>query len=220
MTVRVVIADDQSMVRAGFRSLLDSEPDIEVVGEAGDGAQAVEAVRRFGPDVALVDIRMPIMDGLEATKRIVESGSATRIIILTTFDLDEYVYKGLHAGASGFLLKEAPPEQLIAAIHVVAEGEAVLAPAVTRRVVEAFNQLPARQDELHDALETLTAREREVLTLLARGYSNAELAEHLVVSEATAKTHVRHVLGKLGLRDRVHAVVFAYESALVRPGDR
>jgi DNA-binding NarL/FixJ family response regulator len=220
MTVRVVIADDQSMVRAGFRSLLDSEPDIEVVGEAGDGSQTVEAVRRFGPDVALVDIRMPIMDGLEATKRIVESGSATRIIILTTFDLDEYVYKGLHAGASGFLLKEAPPEQLIAAIHVVAEGEAVLAPAVTRRVVEAFNQLPARQDELHDALETLTAREREVLTLLARGYSNAELAEHLVVSEATAKTHVRHVLGKLGLRDRVHAVVFAYESALVRPGER
>jgi DNA-binding NarL/FixJ family response regulator len=220
MSVRVVIADDQSLVRAGFRSLLDSEPDIEVVGEAGDGAQAVEAVRRFTPDVALVDIRMPIMDGLEATRRIVESGSATRIIILTTFDLDEYVYKGLHAGASGFLLKEAPPEQLIAAIHVVAEGEAVLAPAVTRRVVEAFNQLPARQDELHDALETLTVREREVLSLLARGYSNAELAEHLVVSEATAKTHVRHVLGKLGLRDRVHAVVFAYESALVRPGTR
>jgi DNA-binding NarL/FixJ family response regulator len=220
MSVRVVIADDQSLVRAGFRSLLDSEPDIEVVGEAGDGAQAVDAVRRLSPDVALVDIRMPIMDGLEATRRIVESGSATRIIILTTFDLDEYVYKGLHAGASGFLLKEAPPEQLIAAIHVVAEGEAVLAPAVTRRVVEAFNQLPARQDELHDALETLTAREREVLSLLARGYSNAELAAHLVVSEATAKTHVRHVLGKLGLRDRVHAVVFAYESALVRPGTR
>ena len=218
MSVRVVIADDQAMVRAGFRSLLNDEPDIEVVGEAGNGEQAVDAVVRFKPDVALIDIRMPIMDGLEATRRIVESGSATRIIILTTFDLDEYVYNGLRAGASGFLLKEASPEQLIAAIHVVAEGEAVLAPTVTRRVVEAFNQLPARQEELHDALETLTAREREVLTLLARGYSNAELAEHLVVSEATAKTHVRHVLGKLGLRDRVHAVVFAYESALVRPG--
>jgi RNA polymerase sigma factor (sigma-70 family) len=219
MSVRVIIADDQSMVRAGFRSLLDSEPDIEVVGEAADGAQAVDAVRRFGPDLALVDIRMPHMDGLEATRRIVESGSPTRIIILTTFDLDEYVYKGLRAGASGFLLKEASPEQLIAAIHVVAQGEAVLAPTVTRRVVEAFNQLPSRREELHDALETLTAREREVLSLLARGYSNAELAERLVVSEATAKTHVRHVLGKLGLRDRVHAVVFAYESALVRPGD-
>ena len=219
MSVRVIIADDQSMVRAGFRSLLDSEPDIEVVGEAADGAQAVDAVRRFGPDLALVDIRMPHMDGLEATRRIVESGSPTRLIILTTFDLDEYVYKGLRAGASGFLLKEASPEQLIAAIHVVAQGEAVLAPTVTRRVVEAFNQLPSRREELHDALETLTAREREVLSLLARGYSNAELAERLVVSEATAKTHVRHVLGKLGLRDRVHAVVFAYESALVRPGD-
>ena len=218
MSVRVVIADDQAMVRAGFRSLLSDEPDIDVVGEAGNGEQAVDAVRRFKPDVALIDIRMPIMDGLEATRRIVENGSATRIIILTTFDLDEYVYNGLRAGASGFLLKEASPEQLIAAIHVVAEGEAVLAPTVTRRVVEAFNQLPARRDELHDSLETLTAREREVLTLLARGYSNAELAEHLVVSEATAKTHVRHVLGKLGLRDRVHAVVFAYESALVRPG--
>ena len=218
MSVRVVIADDQAMVRAGFRSLLNDEPDIEVVGEAGNGEQAVDAVVRFKPDVALIDIRMPIMDGLKATRRIVESGSATRIIILTTFDLDEYVYNGLRAGASGFLLKEASPEQLIAAIHVVAEGEAVLAPTVTRRVVEAFNQLPARQEELHDALETLTAREREVLTLLARWYSNAELAEHLVVSEATAKTHVRHVLGKLGLRDRVHAVVFAYESALVRPG--
>ena len=218
MSIRVVIADDQAMVRAGFRSLLNEEPDIEVVGEAADGEQAVVAVRRFRPDVALVDIRMPNVDGLEATRRIVAHGSATRILILTTFDLDEYVYEGLRAGASGFLLKEASPEQLIAAIHVVAEGEAVLAPSVTRRVVEAFARLPGRRDHLQTALELLTAREREVLKLLAKGLSNAEIARDLVVSEATAKTHVRHVLAKLDLRDRVHAVVFAYESALVEPG--
>jgi DNA-binding NarL/FixJ family response regulator len=219
MSLRVVVADDQAMVRAGFRSLLNEEPDIEVVGEAADGDQAVAAVRRFRPDVTLMDIRMPHVDGLEATRRIVADGLTTRILILTTFDLDEYVYEGLRAGASGFLLKDASPEHLIAAIHVVAEGEAVLAPTVTRRVVEAFARIPAADDELRGALETLTAREREVLRLLARGRSNAEVARELVVSEATAKTHVRHVLAKLDLRDRVQAVVFAYESGLVRAGE-
>jgi DNA-binding NarL/FixJ family response regulator len=219
MSLRVVVADDQAMVRAGFRSLLNEEPDLEVVGEAADGEQAVAAVRRFRPDVALMDIRMPTVDGLEATRRIVAGGLATRILILTTFDLDEYVYEGLRAGASGFLLKDASPEQLIAAIHVVAEGEAVLAPTVTRRVVEAFARIPAADDALRAALESLTAREREVLRLLARGRSNAEIARELFVSEATAKTHVRHVLSKLDLRDRVQAVVFAYESGLVRAGD-
>ncbi|MDP1849510.1 MAG: response regulator transcription factor [Solirubrobacteraceae bacterium] len=218
MSIRVVIADDQSMVRAGFRSLLQAEPDIDVVAEAADGEQAIDAVRRFKPDIALMDIRMPNVDGLEATRRIVEAGSATRILILTTFDLDEYVYEGLRVGASGFLLKDASPEQLIAAIHVITEGEAVLAPSVTRRVVEAFARLPAPQEELRPALGMLTAREREVLELMATGCSNSELADTLVVSEATAKTHVRNVLAKLGLRDRVHAVVFAYECGLVRPG--
>jgi DNA-binding NarL/FixJ family response regulator len=219
VSTRVVIADDQAMGRAGFRSLLKEEPDIDVVGEAADGEQAVAAVRRFRPDVALMDIRMPSMDGLEATRRIVQAGSATRILILTTFDLDEYVYEGLRAGASGFLLKDASPEQLIAAIHVVADGEAVLAPSVTRRVVEAFARFPGRDDHAEAALATLTSREREVLELLARGRSNAEIADDLVVSETTAKTHVRNVLGKLALRDRVHAVVFAYESGVVRPGE-
>ena len=165
-----------------------------------------------------MDIRMPNVDGLEATRRIVETGSATRILILTTFDLDEYVYAGLRAGASGFLLKDASPEQLIAAMHVLVEGEAVLAPSVTRRVVESFARLPAPRDDLQAALGTLTSREREVLTLLAKGRSNSELADALVVSEATAKTHVRNVLAKLDLRDRVHAVVFAYECGLVQPG--
>ena len=219
MSLRVVVADDQAMVRAGFRSLLNEEPGLEVVGEAADGEQAVAAVRRFRPDVVLMDIRMPNVDGLEATRRIVAAGLATRILILTTFDLDEYVYEGLRAGASGFLLKDASPEQLIAAIQVVAEGEAVLAPTVTRRVVEAFARIPAADDALRAALDSLTAREREVLRLLARGRSNAEVARELIVSEATAKTHVRHVLSKLDLRDRVQAVVFAYESGLVRAGD-
>jgi DNA-binding NarL/FixJ family response regulator len=219
MSLRVVVADDQAMVRAGFRSLLNEEPDLEVVGEAADGEQAVAAVRRFRPDVALMDIRMPTVDGLEATRRIVAGGLATRILILTTFDLDEYVYEGLRAGASGFLLKDASPEQLIAAIHLVAEGEAVLAPTVTRRVVEAFARIRSADNALRGALESLTAREREVLRLLARGRSNAEIARELFVSEATAKTHVRHVLSKLDLRDRVQAVVFAYESGLVRAGD-
>jgi DNA-binding NarL/FixJ family response regulator len=218
MSVRVVIADDQSMVRAGFRSLLNEEPDIEVVGEAADGEQAVAAVRRFKPDVALMDIRMPGIDGIEATRRLVEAGSGARVLILTTFDLDEYVYEGLRAGASGFLLKDASPEQLIAAIHVVAQGDAVLAPSVTRRVVETFARLPSRPETEPAAIASLTAREREVLTLLAKGLSNAEIAAELIVSEATAKTHVRNLLMKLALRDRVQAVIFAYEAGLVQPG--
>ncbi len=218
MSVRVVIADDQAMVRAGFRSLLNEEPDIDVVAEAADGEQAVGAVQRFHPDVVLMDVRMPNVDGLEATRRIVAAGSSTRILILTTFDIDEYVYAGLRAGASGFLLKDATPEQLIAAIHVVAEGEAVLAPTVTRRVVEAFAALPTAPEALQQALTSLTPRERDVLRLLATGRSNSEIARDLVVSHATVKTHVRNVLAKLHLRDRVHAVVFAYESGLVRAG--
>lgn len=218
MSVRVVIADDQSMVRAGFRSLLNEEPDIEVVGEAADGAHAVASVRRFKPDVAPMDIRMPGVDGIEATRRLVEGGSGARVLLLTTFDLDEYVYEGLRAGASGFLLKDASPEQLIAAIHVLAAGDAVLAPSVTRRVVETFARLPARPDAEPAALASLTAREREVLTLLAKGRSNAEIAAELVVSDATAKTHVRNLLAKLGLRDRIQAVIFAYEAGVVAPG--
>ncbi len=219
MSIRVVIADDQAMVRAGFRSLLNEEPDIEVVAEAADGEQAVDAVRRFSPDIVLMDIRMPNVDGLQATQRIAQEGLATRVLILTTFDIDEYVYDGLRAGASGFLLKDASPEQLIAAIHVLTDGDAVLAPSVTRRVIEAFAALPARQAHLATALDRLTARERDVLKLLAQGRSNSEIAHELVVSQATTKTHVRNVLAKLDLRDRVHAVVFAYESGLVQPGD-
>lgn len=218
MSVRVIIADDQAMVRAGFRSLLKEEPDIDVVAEAADGEQAVAAVRRFEPDVTLMDVRMPNVDGLEATRRIVAAGSATRVLILTTFDIDEYVYEGLRAGASGFLLKDATPEQLIAAIHVVAEGEAVLAPSVTRRVVEAFAGLAVAPEALQHALASLTPRERDVLRMMAKGQANSEIARDLVVSLATVKTHVRNVLAKLHLRDRVHAVVFAYESGLVHPG--
>lgn len=218
MTVRVVIADDQNMVRAGFRSLLDAKPDLEVVGEAADGEHAVASVLRYRPDVALMDIWMPKLDGLAATRQSAKARSPTRILVLTTFDLDEYVYEGLRVGASGFLLKDASPEQLIAAIHLVNRGEAVLAPAVTRRVVEAFVRLPERRHDVQHALTALTTREQEVMTLLARGLSNLEIAQRLFVSETTAKTHVRNVLAKLDLRDRVQAVVFAYESGLVAPG--
>ncbi len=218
MNIRLVIADDQAMVRAGFRSLLHEEPDLEVVGEAADGEQAVAAVRRFRPHVVLMDIRMPNVDGLEATRRLAAEELPTRILLLTTFDLDEYVYEGLRAGASGFLLEDAPPEQLIDAIHLLNAGEAVLSPSVTRRVVERFARLPRPREDLQAALDTLTPRERQVLRLPGRGASNRELAEQLVVSETTAKTHVRSVLAKLDLRDRVHAVVFAYESGLVEIG--
>ena len=218
MSIRVLIADDQAVLRGAFRSLLREEPGIEVVGDAADGEQAVAAVRRLEPDVALMDVRMPHVDGLEATRRIVRSGAATRILILTTFDLDEYVFEGLRAGASGFLLKDASPEELIAAIGVVAAGESVLAPAVTRRVVERFAQVPVPDERLLGALDQLTAREREVLALLGKGRSNLEIAAALVITHATAKTHVRSVLSKLDLRDRAQAVVFAYESGLARPG--
>lgn len=213
--IRVVLADDQGMMRAGLRSLLDGEPDIEVVAEAGDGEEAVSAVRRHRPDVALLDIRMPKLDGIAATRILVEERAATRILVLTTFDLDDYVFAALRAGASGFLLKDAPAEHLIAAIRAVARGDALLDPTVTRRVIEAFSNLPdiPRSAEL----ESLSAREFEVLELLARGKSNAEIAKTLHLGEATVKTHVSNILAKLGLRDRVQAVIAAYETGLVRP---
>ncbi|HWF41432.1 MAG TPA: response regulator transcription factor [Acidothermaceae bacterium] len=216
MTIRVVVADDQAMVRAGFRRLLESEPDIDVVGEAADGSAAVDLVTRLRPNVALLDIRMPNMDGIEATRRI--AVSQTRVVILTTFDLDEYVYDALRAGATGFLLKDAPPELMIAAVHAAAAGDALIAPSVTRRLLAEF----ARRPEPIDAaaqLSALTERERDVMLRLGRGMSNAEIAADLFLGEATIKTHVGNVLAKLGLRDRVQAVVFAYETGLVRPGD-
>jgi DNA-binding NarL/FixJ family response regulator len=215
MSVRIVVADDQGMVRAGLRSLLEEEPDLEVVGEAADGEQALSQIRRLKPDVALMDIRMPGLDGIAATARLVEETVPTRILVLTTFDLDEHVFDALRAGASGFLLKDATAEELVGAVRVLAAGEALLAPAVTRRVVEAFRRLPEPDRNLAEALDELTAREVEVLRLVASGRSNAEIARELVVSEATAKTHVSNVLGKLRLRDRVQAVIFAYESGLV-----
>ena len=216
----VVVVDDQGMVRAGFRSLLASEPDLEVVGEAGNGADAVELVARLVPDVVLMDIRMPVLDGLAATRALVESQVATRVIMLTTFDLDEYVFEALRAGASGFLLKDAPAEELAAAIRVVAAGDSLLAPQVTRRVIDAFIGRAAAPDSAPDPrLGELTPRELEVLRLLARGLSNAEVSARLFVSEGTTKTHVSNVLAKLGLKDRVQAVVFAYENGVVAAGD-
>ena len=219
MSIRVLLADDQQLVRAGFRMLLKSEPDFEVVGEASDGLHAVSAAGRLKPDVVLMDIRMPNLDGLEATERIVAAeGDGPRVLVLTTFDLDEYVYRALHAGASGFLLKDAPEEQLLAAIRVVAEGGALFAPSVTRRLIAEFTrQKPGAEPP--PELAELTAREREVLRLVARGLSNLEIAQELVVSDHTVKSHVAHVLTKLGLRDRTQVVIFAYEHGLVRPGD-
>jgi DNA-binding NarL/FixJ family response regulator len=217
----LVIVDDQGMVRAGFRSLLDAEPDLEVVGEAANGEEAVEVVRRLRPDVTLMDIRMPVLDGLAATRAILAEGLETRVLVLTTFDLDEYVFEALRAGASGFLLKDAPAEELAAAIRVVAAGDSLLAPGVTRRVIDAFVRRPARPPrEPAATLARLTPREVEVLGLLARGCSNLDIAERLFVSEATTKTHVSNVLTKLGLRDRVQAVIFAYENGVVVPGER
>ena len=218
MSTRVLIADDQALVRAGFRKLLESTAEIEVVGEAADGREAVDMVRRLLPNVVLMDIRMPRLDGIEATRRLTADGDRTRVLILTTFGLDDYVYEALRAGASGFMLKDAPPEELLAAIEVVARGDALIAPAVTRSVIEEFvRRSPANQPP-PPAVEELTEREREVLELLARGLSNAEIAERLVVSAGTVKTHVAHVLAKLGLRDRVQAVILAYESGVVAPG--
>ena len=217
----LVIVDDQGMVRAGFRSLLDGEPDLEVVGEASDGEQGVDVVRRLQPDVTLMDIRMPVLDGLAATRQIVEAGIPTRVLVLTTFDLDEYVFEALRAGASGFLLKDAPAEELAAAIRTVAAGDSLLAPGVTRRVIDAFVRRAAPTAPGPDArMSLLTPREVEVLGLLARGLSNLDIAERLFVSEGTTKTHVSNVLAKLGLRDRVQAVIYAYENGVVVAGER
>jgi DNA-binding NarL/FixJ family response regulator len=218
VTTTVLLADDQSMVRTGFRMILESEPDIEVVGEAADGEQAAAATRRLRPDVVLMDIQMPGGDGLQATRRITENPDlATRVVILTTFERDDYVFEALQAGASGFLLKNAPPEGLVDAVRLVAAGDALLAPSVTRRIIEQFARRPV-DPEVRARMESLTQREREVLVMLARGMSNSELATELFVTEGTIKTHLSSLLAKLGLRDRVQAVVLAYESGLVAPG--
>jgi len=224
--ISVLLVDDQELLRAGFRMLLDAQDDIAVVGEASDGAEAVDTALSLGPDVVLMDVRMPNVDGVEATRRLTAAGSASRVLILTTFDLDDYVLAGLRAGASGFLLKDVPPAELLSAIRAVAAGDAVVAPAVTRRLLDHFlggapdsaavGAVPPGADP---DIDRLTAREREVLVLVARGLSNAEIAAELVVGEATVKTHVARVLAKLGVRDRVQAVVRAYEAGLVRPGD-
>jgi DNA-binding NarL/FixJ family response regulator len=213
-----MIVDDQALVRAGFRMILDAEPDIEIVAEAADGLEAVDLVGRYTTDVVLMDIRMPNLDGLEATRRIAERSPSTHVLILTTFDLNEYVYEALRAGASGFLLKDAPPEQLVSAIQVVASGEALLAPSITKRVIAEYARRPPPREGLPPELAELTAREVEVLRLIARGSSNAEIAKELFLGETTVKTHVARILQKLNLRDRVQAVVVAYESGLVQPG--
>lgn len=218
MTVRVLIADDQQLVRSGFRMILESEDDFEVVAEAADGREAVAAIRRLKPDVALMDLRMPVMDGIVATAEIVaDDQTPTRILVVTTFDTDEHVYAALRAGASGFVLKDAPPEELAAAVRLVASGEALLAPSVTRRVIEEFARV-SRQPGARSSLEDLTEREVEVLRLVARGLSNAEIAGELIIGETTVKTHVGNILMKLDVRDRAQAVVAAYESGLVTPG--
>jgi DNA-binding NarL/FixJ family response regulator len=212
--IRVLLADDQGLVRAGFRLIVNGEPDLEVVGEAENGEEAVAAAAELAPDVVLMDVRMPEVDGIEATRRILATGDGTRVLMLTTFDLDEYVVDAFRAGASGFLLKTAPPQQLVTGIRTVHEGEALLAPVSTRRLIEQFAQ-PRDESETY---RQLTGRERDVLRLLARGLTNAEIARELVVEPSTVKSHVASVLSKLGLRDRVQAVVFAYEHGVVRPG--
>ena len=222
MSIRVLLVDDQSLLRMGFRMVLEAQPDIQVVGEAGDGAQAVTMTLSLQPDVVLMDVRMPVMDGIQATRQIVAAGSAARILMLTTFNLDEYVFAALRAGASGFLLKDVPPADLLTGIRAVAAGDAVVAPNVTRRLLDAFaGHLPdpaTGRSPTDQRLQQLTDRERQVLVEVARGYSNAEIARLLTVSEATVKTHVGRILTKLGLRDRVQVVVFAYEAGIVRPG--
>ena len=220
MSVRVVLVDDQALIRTGFKMILESEDDIEVVGEASDGEQAISMTRSVRPDVVLMDVQMPTMDGLEATGRIVRDANVpSRIVILTTFERDDYIFEALRAGASGFLLKNAPSEELVHAVRVVAAGDALLAPSVTRKVIEGFIRRPAhRSNEVE--LRRLTERETEILQLLATGKSNSELAAHLFVGEGTVKTHVSSVLTKLGLRDRMQAVIFAYESGLIEPGQQ
>jgi DNA-binding NarL/FixJ family response regulator len=217
--IRILIADDQALVAAGFRAILDAQPDMEVVAEAADGREAVEAARRLQPDVALLDVRMPVLDGLEATRRIVTARLATRVVILTTFDLDEYVWQAVQAGASGFLLKDVRREQLVVGVRAAAAGETIVAPSVTRRLVERFGRLPKPGTDRPAAFEALSERELAVLRLVARGLSNAEIAAELFVSPATVKTHVAAILAKLDLRDRIQAVVAAYESGLLVPGD-
>ncbi len=219
MSVRVLIVDDQALVRTGLRMILDAEAGIEVVDEAADGLDGVRLARRHQPDVVLMDVRMPNMDGIEATRVLLAApGCRSRVLVLTTFDQDEHIHDALRAGASGFLLKDSPAEDLAAAIHIVAAGEALLSPSVTRRVIEEFIRQPERAQASPKGLTDLTVRELEVLTLVARGLSNSEISAELVVSEATVKTHVAHMLGKLGLRDRVQAVVLAYEAGVVHPG--
>jgi DNA-binding NarL/FixJ family response regulator len=217
--IRVLIADDQALVRGGFRMILGAQRDIDVVGEAGDGREALELARELRPDVVLMDIRMPELDGLEATRRLLADDGMTRVLVLTTFGENEYVYEAMKCGASGFLLKDISPEQLAAAVRVAARGEALLAPAITRRLIEEFVRRPLPGSGPPAALRDLTERELEILTLVARGLSNSEIAATLFLSEATVKTHITHVLAKLGLRDRVQAVVLAYECGLVQPGE-
>jgi len=215
----VLIADDQALVRVGLRKILDAEPETDIVGEAGDGEGAVCEARRLRPDVVLMDIRMPVLDGIEATRRIVTAQPSTRVLILTTFGLDTYVYEALRAGASGFMLKDAPPEEIAAAVRIVASGDALLAPAITRAVIEEFaRQAPTQTPVSPTAIAELTPREHEVFQLLARGMSNPEICKQLVITEATAKTHVARILQKLDLRDRVQAAIYAYETGLVAPG--
>ncbi len=220
--IRILIADDQALVRAGFKMILDAEDDLDVVGEAVDGMQAVEQARRLKPDVELMDIRMPEIDGIEATRRVLANAGdhPVRVLMLTTFDLNEYVYEALRAGASGFLLKDVPPEQLAAGIRVVAQGEALLAPTITKRLIQEFAVSAPQEPQPPNGYDELTEREREVFGLIARGLSNAEIAAELIVSETTVKTHVARVLMKLGLRDRVQAVVLAYESGISQPSSR
>ena len=220
MTIQVLIADDQALMRAGFRMILEAESDLDVVGEAANGREAVTEAGRLRPDVVLMDVRMPEMDGIEATRRLLHGNDDTKVVMLTTFDMDEYVYEALRAGASGFLLKDVPPEQLVGGIRAVASGESLLAPSVTRLLIQQFvSRPPDTMRASAPELERLTAREMEVLQMMARGRSNAEIAADCFVGETTVKTHVAHVLEKLGVRDRVQAVVFAYEAGVVLPGD-
>ena len=221
MSIKVLLVDDEQMIRMGLRLILEAEDDIEVVGEAGDGREGVDLTRRLDPDVVLMDVQMPVMNGIEATREIVALGrdDSSRILILTTFDLDEYVFEGLRAGASGFLLKRTPPADLVSGIRVVAEGDGMIAPSVTHRLIQNFRERPEAAQADPAVLDDLTEREREVLVLVARGLTNGQIAEHLFLSEGTVKTHVKRIFSKLALHDRTQAVILAYEVGLVHPGD-